>query len=126
MPFEFMKQNIPDVILIKPRVFTDERGFFLESYKKSEFAKNGITVDFVQSNHSRSSFGVIRGLHFQREPYAQSKLVRCLRGRIFDVAVDIRKDSATFGKYVSVELTSDNKQLLFIPQGFAPWIPGPK
>ena len=119
MPFDFQKTKIPDVILIKPKVFHDDRGFFLETYKKSDFKKNGINIDFVQCNHSKSSKGVIRGLHYQKEPYAQSKLVRCINGRIFDVAVDIRKDSKYFGKYVSVELSDENKNMLFIPKGFA-------
>jgi dTDP-4-dehydrorhamnose 3,5-epimerase len=119
MPFEFQRTKIPDVILIKPKVFDDDRGFFLETYKKSDFKKAGIDVDFVQMNHSNSTKGVIRGLHFQHKPYAQSKLVRCINGKIFDVAVDIRKDSKTFGKYVSVELSEENKHSLFIPKGFA-------
>jgi len=119
MPFEFQRTKIPDVILIKPRVFEDERGFFMETYKKSDFKKAGIDVDFVQCNHSKSARGVIRGLHFQKEPYAQSKLVRCIKGKVFDVAVDIRNDSETIGKYVSVELSEENKHLFFIPKGFA-------
>jgi dTDP-4-dehydrorhamnose 3,5-epimerase len=119
MPFEFQRTEIPDVILIKPKVFEDERGFFMEAYKKSEFEKNGIKTDFVQSNHSKSSYGVIRGLHFQKEPYAQSKLVRCIKGKIYDVAVDIRKGSETFGEYVSAELSGENKHMLFVPKNFA-------
>lgn len=119
MPFEFQRTKIHDVVLIKPRVFNDERGFFMETYKKSDFKKAGVDVDFVQSNHSKSTQGVIRGLHFQKEPYAQSKLVRCIKGEIFDVAVDIRKESKTFGKYVSTELSEENKYLLFIPKDFA-------
>ena len=119
MPFEFQRTNIPDVILIKPKVFEDERGFFMETYKQSEFSKNGILTVFVQSNHSKSGYGVIRELHFQKEPYAQSKLVRCIKGKIFDVAVDIRKDSEYYGTYVSAELTEENKHMLFIPKGFA-------
>jgi len=119
MPFEFQRTKIPDVILIKPRVFEDDRGFFMETYKKSDFKKTGIDVDFVQCNHSKSTRGVIRGLHFQYRPYVQSKLVRCIKGKVFDVAVDIRKDSKFFGKYVSAELSEENKYLLFIPQGFA-------
>jgi len=119
MPFEFQRTKIPDVVLIKPQVFEDDRGFFMETYKKPDFKKAGIDVDFVQMNHSKSAKGVIRGLHFQYKPYAQSKLVRCIAGKIFDVAVDIRKDSKTFGKYVSVELSGENKHLLFIPKGFA-------
>ncbi len=119
MPFEFIKQVIPDVILIKPQIFGDNRGSFMETYKKSDFAKNGIITDFVQDNHSRSTKGVLRGLHYQEAPFAQAKLVRCIKGRIYDVAVDIRKDSPTFAKYVKVELSEENKHMLFIPEGFA-------
>lgn len=119
MSFEFEKQKIEDVILIKPKVFGDNRGFFMESYKKSEFAANGITVEFNQDNHSKSTAHVLRGLHFQKPPYGQAKLVRCIRGRIYDVAVDIRPESKTFGKYVKVELSEENKHMLFIPDGFA-------
>ena len=119
MPFEFEPQKIKDVILVKPKVFGDNRGFFLESYKKSDFFDNGISVEFNQDNHSRSSAKVLRGLHFQKAPHGQAKLVRCSRGRIYDVAVDIRKDSATFGQYVKVELSEENKHMLFIPEGFA-------
>ncbi len=119
MPFEFIKTEIPDVILIKPKVFGDERGFFMETYKKSDFEKAGIETNFVQDNHSKSIKGVLRGLHFQKEPKSQGKLVRCLRGRIFDVAVDIRENSPTFGKWVGFELTEENKYMLWIPQGFA-------
>lgn len=119
MPFEFEKLEIKDVILVKPKVFGDNRGFFLESYKKSEFFGNGITAEFNQDNHSKSSARVLRGLHYQAAPYAQAKLVRCSRGRIYDVAVDIRPNSQTFGKYVKVELSEENKHMLFIPAGFA-------
>lgn len=119
MPFEFEKQEIPDVILVKPKVFADNRGFFMETYKKSEFAQNGITDDFNQDNHSKSGAKVLRGLHFQREPYAQAKLVRCTQGKIFDVAVDLRPSSKTFKKYVKVELSETNKHMLYIPKGFA-------
>lgn len=119
MTFEFIKQNIEDVILIKPKVFCDNRGFFMESYKKSEFIANGIDVDFVQDNHSKSSAHVLRGLHYQANPHAQAKLVRCLKGKIYDVAVDIRPNSETFGQYVKVELSEENKQMLYIPEGFA-------
>ena len=94
MPFEFKRLEIPDVILITPKVFTDERGFFIETYQKDDFAKAGITDEFVQQNHSKSVKGVLRGLHYQKEPYAQAKLVRCIKGEIFDVAVDIRKNSS--------------------------------
>ena len=119
MPFTFEKQKIEDVILVKPKVFGDERGFFMETYKKSDFFANGITVEFNQDNHSKSTKGVLRGLHYQAKPYGQAKLVRCSRGRIYDVAVDIRPNSKTFGQYVKVELSEDNKQMLFIPEGFA-------
>ena len=90
MPFEFEPQKIKEVILVKPKVFCDNRGFFLESYKKSEFQRNGIDVEFVQDNHSKSSAKVLRGLHYQEEPYSQAKLVRCTKGKIYDIAVDIR------------------------------------
>jgi len=119
MPFKFTKTRIKEVILIEPKVFGDERGFFLETYKASEFKANGIEVDFMQDNHSRSTKGVLRGLHFQRSPKAQAKLVRCARGKIFDVGVDLRADSETFGKWVGAELSEKNKNMLFIPEGFA-------
>ena len=119
MPFCFERLEIEDLVLITPKVFNDERGFFLESYKKSDFVKNGITTEFQQDNHSKSTKGVLRGLHYQIPPFAQAKLVRCIRGRIYDVAVDIRPDSKTFGKYIKVELSEDNKQMLYIPEGFA-------
>ena len=119
MPFVFEKQEIEDIILVKPQVFGDNRGFFMEAYKKSDFYKNGITVEFNQDNHSKSSKHVLRGLHYQANPYGQAKLVRCSKGRIYDVAVDIRPNSKTFGKYVKVELSEDNKNMLYIPVGFA-------
>ena len=119
MPFEFKRLEIPDVILITPKVFADERGFFIETYQKDDFAKAGITSEFVQQNHSKSVKGVLRGLHYQKEPYAQAKLVRCIKGEIFDVAVDIRKNSSTFSKYVSAVLSEEYKNMLSIPRGFA-------
>jgi len=119
MPFEFLLTEIPEVILIKPKIFKDERGFFMETYKKAEFEQAGIHVDFVQDNQSRSMKGVLRGLHYQLPPSAQAKLVRCLSGRIFDAAVDIRKDSDTFGQWVSAELSAEAGEMLFIPEGFA-------
>ena len=119
MPFEFERQKISGVVLVKPKVFGDSRGFFMESYKKSEFGVNGINVDFVQDNYSKSGRGVLRGLHYQSAPFAQAKLVRCSRGRIYDVAVDIRAGSETFGEYVKVELSENNKYMLYIPEGFA-------
>jgi dTDP-4-dehydrorhamnose 3,5-epimerase len=119
MPFQVERLEIPDVVLIKPKVFRDERGFFMETFKKEDFERAGIDFNPVQENHSKSRYGVLRGLHFQKEPYQQAKLVRCIRGKVFDVAVDIRKDSPTFGKYVSIILSSANKRILFIPKGFA-------
>ncbi|WP_366927516.1 dTDP-4-dehydrorhamnose 3,5-epimerase [Thermococcus sp.] len=119
MSFKFRHLEIPDVILIKPRVFEDDRGFFMETYKKPDFEKAGIKGEFIQDNHSRSKYGVLRGLHFQREPYAQAKIVRVIRGVIYDVAVDLRRDSPTFGKYIEVILSEHNKWQLYIPRGFA-------
>lgn len=117
--FDFIKQDINDVILVKPKIYGDNRGFFAETYKKSEFVKNGITDNFVQDNHSKSSAHVLRGLHYQAKPYAQAKLVRCTKGKIYDVAVDLRVESKTFAKYVKVELSEENKQMIYIPSGFA-------
>ena len=119
MPFEFESQAIKDVILIKPKVFGDSRGFFMETYKKSDFVAAGIKDDFNQDNHSKSAKGVLRGLHYQAAPYGQAKIVRCAKGRIYDVAVDIRPTSETFGKYVKIELSEENKHMLYIPVGFA-------
>ena len=119
MPFEFERLKIPDVILVKPKVFGDERGFFMETYKKSDFEKAGIGGEFIQDNHSRSRYGVLRGLHFQREPYAQAKIVRAVRGVIYDVAVDLRRNSPTFGRWVGVILSEFNKWQLYVPRGFA-------
>lgn len=119
MPFTFNKTEIPGIILIKPKVFRDERGFFLESWKASEFSENGIPDAFVQDNHSKSSKGVLRGLHYQLPPNGQAKLVRCLSGVVFDVAVDIRKNSSTFGKWFGLELKAESHELIYIPSGFA-------
>ena len=119
MSFEFEKQRIDGVILVKPKVFGDNRGFFMESYKKSEFVENGIDVEFVQDNHSKSAKGVLRGLHYQALPKSQSKLIRCSKGKIYDVVVDLRKNSKTFGQWLKFELSEENKHMLFIPQGFA-------
>jgi len=119
MPFEFKKMDIPDVVLIKPKVFEDERGFFMETYKKEDFKKAGIKRDFIQDNHSKSKHAVLRGLHFQRNPYAQAKIVRCIKGIIYDVAVDLRKSSSHFGKYVATILSEYNKYQLYIPRNFA-------
>ena len=120
MAFKFKKMQIPEVTLIEPPVFSDERGFFVETYKRDDFAERGIKEPFIQDNHSGSSRkGVVRGLHFQKAPAAQSKLVRVIRGRILDVAVDIRKASLTYGKWVSAELSAENRRMLYIPEGFA-------
>ncbi|EET2439316.1 TPA: dTDP-4-dehydrorhamnose 3,5-epimerase [Escherichia coli] len=115
-----IKTEIPDVLIFEPKVFGDERGFFFESYNQRVFEEAvGRKVEFVQDNHSKSSKGVLRGLHYQLEPYAQGKLVRCVVGEVFDVAVDIRKWSPTFGKWVGVNLSAENKRQLWIPEGFA-------
>ncbi|HAO9134067.1 dTDP-4-dehydrorhamnose 3,5-epimerase [Escherichia coli] len=115
-----IKTEIPDVLIFEPKVFSDERGFFFESFNQKIFEEAvGRKVEFVQDNHSKSSKGVLRGLHYQLEPYAQGKLVRCVVGEVFDVAVDIRKSSSTFGKWVGVNLSAENKRQLWIPEGFA-------
>lgn len=119
MPFEFKKLELEGMVLVKPRVFPDGRGFFLETYKKSEFAAQGLPREFVQDNHSKSAKGVLRGLHYQRGAAAQGKLVRCVAGAILDVGVDIRKSSATFGRWEAAELTAANAHMLYIPPGFA-------
>jgi dTDP-4-dehydrorhamnose 3,5-epimerase len=116
---EFERLKIPDIILITPRIFRDERGFFLETYSKEIFWENGITVNFVQDNHSFSKKGVLRGLHYQAPPMAQDKLVTVVTGEVFDVAVDLRKKSPTFGKWVGLTLSGDDQKMLFIPKGFA-------
>lgn len=116
---EVVTTDIEGVYIIKPRVFGDARGYFFESYSKREFEEKVGKVDFVQENESMSKKGVMRGLHFQRPPFSQSKLVRCVKGSVLDVAVDIRKGSPTYGKYVAVELTEDNHLQFFIPKGFA-------
>ena len=114
-----IKTDIEDVCIIQPRVFEDERGYFFESYNQKEFDEKVRPIRFVQDNESRSSYGVIRGLHFQKGEHSQSKLVRVVKGRVLDVAVDIRKGSPTFGKHVTVELTDENHLMFFIPRGFA-------
>jgi len=119
MPFKFESLSIPDVILIEPTVHKDERGFLMESYKFSEFAAFGINERFIQDNYSKSVHGVLRGLHYQKIPKAQGKLVQALQGEIFDVAVDIRKGSPTYTRWVSVTLSDENKRILYIPAGFA-------
>jgi dTDP-4-dehydrorhamnose 3,5-epimerase len=115
-----IKTEIPDVLIFEPKVFGDERGFFFESFNQKMFEEAvGRKVEFVQDNHSKSSKGVLRGLHYQEAPYAQGKLVRCVAGEVFDVAVDIRKSSPTFCKWVGVNLSAENKRQLWIPEGFA-------
>lgn len=116
---KFISCDIQGLIIIEPSVFEDSRGYFFEAYNRALFEKNGITIQFVQDNQSKSSYGVIRGLHYQLNPFAQAKLVRVLEGRILDVAVDIRKGSPTYGQHFDIELSSDNKKQLYIPEGFA-------
>lgn len=116
---EVIKTPIDGVVIIEPRLFRDARGYFFESYSKREFDGKVRPVEFVQDNESMSAFGVMRGLHFQRPPFAQSKLVRCVKGAVLDVAVDIRKGSPTFGQHVVAELTEENHRQFFIPRGFA-------
>lgn len=111
--------NLKDCFIIEPKVFADARGYFFESFSEKKFIENVCNTQFVQDNESKSSYGVLRGLHFQKPPYAQSKLVRVIKGAVLDVAVDIRKSSSTFGKHVAVELTEENKKQLFVPRGFA-------
>lgn len=116
---EVIKTEIEGVVIIEPRIFKDERGYFYESFSQREFEEKVLKTTFVQDNQSKSSYGVIRGLHFQKPPHCQSKLVRCIKGAVLDVAVDIRKGSPTFGKYVAVELTEENHRQFFVPRGFA-------
>lgn len=119
MSFEFKRLEIPETVLIQPKVFEDDRGFFLEIYKKDEMENFGIKGDFVQDNHSRSKRGVLRGLHFQKEPYAQAKIVRCIRGEIYDVVVDLRRNSQTFSRYLGLVLSEENRHQLYVPRGCA-------
>jgi dTDP-4-dehydrorhamnose 3,5-epimerase len=119
MPFDFVQLEISGLVLVKPAIIGDGRGFFLELYKHSDFARNGIEEHLVQDNYSKSLKGVLRGLHYQKNPKAQGKLVTCIKGRIHDVAVDIRRGSPTFGKWIAVELSEENKHLFYIPPGFA-------
>ena len=116
---EIIKTPIEGLLVIEPRVFNDARGYFCETYNEARYREAGINTRFVQDNQSCSSYGVVRGLHFQRPPYAQAKLVSCVRGKVLDVAVDLRKDSPTFGQWYSVELSEDNHRQFFIPRGFA-------
>ena len=117
---QIIQTDIDGVLIIEPKVFGDSRGYFFESFNAKEFKeKTGLEINFVQDNESMSTYGVMRGLHFQRPPYTQSKLVRCVRGKVLDVAVDIRKGSPTYGQHVAVELTEDNHRQFFVPKGFA-------
>lgn len=121
---EVIKTNIAGVLIIEPKIFADKRGYFFESFSQREFDEKvapilGHTINFVQDNESMSSYGVMRGLHFQKPPFTQSKLVRCVKGAVLDVAVDIRKGSPTYGQHVAVELTEDNHRQFFVPHGFA-------
>lgn len=116
---QIKKTLFPGLVIIEPQVFEDSRGYFFESYHKSRYAKHGVSKNFIQDNESKSAYGVIRGLHYQLEPFAQAKLVRVIEGKVFDVAVDLRENSPTFGKWFGTELSSKNKKQLFIPRGFA-------
>jgi dTDP-4-dehydrorhamnose 3,5-epimerase len=115
----YIQTEIDGVWVIEPKVFNDDRGYFMEAFKKEEFEKHIGDVDFIQDNESKSSFGVLRGLHYQKAEHSQAKLVRVIKGKVLDVAVDLRQSSLTYGKYVSVELSEDNKRQFFIPRGFA-------
>lgn len=119
LTMEVLKTKIPDLYILKPKVFEDQRGYFFESYNKEEFLRLGIDQNFVQDNESKSMKGVLRGLHYQKPPFAQGKLVRVMRGSVLDVAVDLRKNSPTYGQWSSVELTQDNKWMYWVPPGFA-------
>lgn len=119
VPFEFFPTKLPDVIRVIPRRFGDDRGWFAETYKRSDFVDAGITEGFVQDNHSVSAAGTVRGLHYQLPPHAQGKLVRVVRGCVWDVAIDIRRTSATFGRWVGAELTAESGEMLWVPAGFA-------
>lgn len=120
---EVIKTEIEDVVIIEPRIFKDARGYFFESFSQREFDEKVRHIDFCQDNESMSSYGVMRGLHFQRPPFTQSKLVRCVKGRVLDVAVDIRKGSPTYGKHVAVELTEDNHRQFFVPRALRMVLP---
>jgi dTDP-4-dehydrorhamnose 3,5-epimerase len=119
MTFSFTRLSISEIVLIEPKLFHDTRGYFHENFKESEFSANGINLKFVQDNMSFSTKGVLRGLHFQKEPKGQAKLISVISGEIFDVAVDLRKDSKTFGKWISQILSNQNHKMLYIPEGFA-------
>ena len=115
----FTKTAIPEVVIIEPKVFGDHRGYFFETFNQKEFEENIGKINFVQDNESKSTFGALRGLHFQKPSYAQAKLVRCIQGKVLDVVVDVRKQSPSYGKHIAVELSEENKKQLFVPRGFA-------
>ena len=119
MSLTFTPAALPGVMIIEPSIFTDERGYLMETYKKSEFVAAGLNAEFVQENHSRSVYGTLRGLHLQRQPKAQAKLVRVIDGTVFEVVADVRRDSPTFGQWVSFVLSAENQQSLFVPAGYA-------
>jgi dTDP-4-dehydrorhamnose 3,5-epimerase len=119
MPFEFEETDIKDAEIVKPQVFGDDRGFFMETYVKEKFEEGGIDTEFIQDNHSKSEHGVLRGLHYQKGEHSQGKLVRCSQGVIMDVIVDLREDSETFGEHLKVILSEHNKKMLWVPRGFA-------
>lgn len=119
MPFTFGKTALDGALLVKPKVFGDDRGFFMEAFARKDFESEGVKMDIFQINHSRSSRGVLRGLHFQRHPYEQAKLVRCIKGEILDVAVDIRPGSRTFGMHLTANLSESNRSMLYVPREFA-------
>jgi len=119
MPFKFTKLKIPDIVYIEPQIFGDSRGYFLETYKYADFIEYGIGINFFQDNFSKSKKGVLRGLHYQINPHAQAKLVSCVKGKVLDIAVDLRERSPYYGKWVKHILTSDKRDMLYIPKGFA-------
>lgn len=119
MPFTFEKGPLDGVMIITPRMFPDGRGFFMETFKKSDFTAAGVTAEFVQDNHSSSAKGVVRGLHYQKAPHAQGKLIRATRGVLYDVMVDIRQGSPTYGEWFGIELSAENRKMVYIPPGFA-------
>lgn len=116
---EFIKTDMPGMFIIEPKIFGDDRGYFFESFNQKEFERHIGKIDFVQDNESKSSKGVLRGLHFQKPPFTQSKLLRCIEGEVLDVAVDLRKDSSSYKQYISIKLSGENKRQVFIPKGFA-------
>ena len=116
---KYIKTDLDGVYIVEPKLFGDNRGYFFESFRQDEFEKEVLKITFVQDNESKSSYGVLRGLHYQKPPYTQSKLIKVVKGKVLDVAVDVRKYSCTFGKHISVELSEDNHRQLFIPRGFA-------